>query len=286
MSAGHERLSSALHAGGDGRPGVIAYVTAGFPQRESTVELLLACQRAGCAAVEVGIPFSDPMADGPVIQHTSHLALLNGMRLPLALEQVAQAREQGLTLPVAVMTYVNPLLAVGLADFVESAAAHGVDGVIIPDLPAGEASEIASLLGAAGLAHVPLVAPTTPQERIARIVERASGFVYCVSVTGTTGARDRVGDAALALLERVRAATPLPRALGFGISRPEHVESLRGRCEAVVVGSALLQAVGAVAGGDPVAAAVGVSEGAAGAAAVHDGPADAAVRFLRPLTGV
>jgi tryptophan synthase alpha chain len=237
------RFELAFATAAASRPGIIPYVTAGFPRRDATPSLLLACERAGSLAAEVGIPFSDPLADGPTIQRTGTRALEQGMTPSLALRQVAEARAAGLRLPVAVMTYVNPILAMGVGRFAETCAANGVDGVVVPDLPAGEAPALAAELSRCALRHIPLVAPTTPFERLRRIAATASGFVYCVGVIGTTGARAQVAGQALELLSRVRSASPLPRALGFGISRPEHVAALGGRCEAVVVGSALLDAV-------------------------------------------
>lgn len=234
------------------RPGLIPYVTAGFPERGATARLLLACQRAGSLAVELGIPFSDPLADGPTIQRTGALALELGMTAELAISQVAEARSAGLEIPVAAMTYVNPVLAMGIERFSAACSEAGVDGVIVPDLPADEAAGLASTLGGHGLAHIPLVAPTTPEERLARVATTASGFVYCVSVAGTTGARERVSPQALELLARLRAVSPLPRALGFGISRAEHVAALTGHAEAVVVGSALLDSILREPARDPV----------------------------------
>jgi tryptophan synthase alpha chain len=228
---------------GRGGVAVIPYFTAGFPRRDSTASLLLAAQEAGCIAVEVGIPFSDPLADGPTIQRTGWSALQQGMTLPLAIEQTAEARSRGLRLAVAFMTYVNPVLSHGVDAFARDAAGCGADGVIVPDLPAEEAHELRAALQAQGLALIPLIAPTTPRERIARCVDGAAGFVYCVGVTGVTGARPAVAEDALRLLAAVRTVTPLPRALGFGISRPEHVRALAGHAEAAVVGSALLEAI-------------------------------------------
>ena len=245
------RFEAALPASTPPRPGVIPYLTAGFPERDDTVSLLLACQRAGSLAVEVGIPFSDPLADGPTIQRSGWRALERGMTPRLALTHVARARAAGLTLPVAVMTYINPVLAMGAEAFATACAAQGVDGVIVPDLPADEAGILASALGEHGLCHIPLVAPTTPTERVARVAATARGFVYCVGVTGTTGARESVTPEALDLLDRVRSVSRLPRALGFGISRAGHLDALAGRCEAVVVGSALLDAIQGAAGRDP-----------------------------------
>jgi tryptophan synthase alpha chain len=238
----------------DDLPGLVPYVTAGFPHRDDTPALLAAAERAGCLAAEVGIPFSDPLADGPTIQRTSQQALANGMSVARGLAAVAAARDRGLTLPVALMTYVNPVMAFGLERFCAEAAAAGAEAVIVPDLPADESAELREAADAAGLALILLVAPTTTPARLEAACRRATGFVYCVSVTGITGARDRVSQEAIDLLMRVRAVTDLPRALGFGLSRHDHLRALRGRAEAAVVGSALLDRVGS-APGDPAGAA-------------------------------
>jgi tryptophan synthase alpha chain len=237
------------------QPGLIPYVTAGYPHLESTPDLLMAAQDVGCIAVEVGIPFSDPLADGPTIQRTGHVALGNGMTLVHALEQIRAARRGGLTIPVAVMTYVNPVLSFGVEEFASEAARAGADGVIVPDLPLDEAAGMRSSMHAAGVAVIPLVAPTTTPERLARICSTAAGFVYCVSVTGVTGARTSIAAEAIALLESVGALTSLPRALGFGLSTNAHLSALRGHAEAAVVGSALLDCIGSSPDDAPGAAA-------------------------------
>jgi tryptophan synthase alpha chain len=224
-------------------PGLIPYLTAGFPRRDETPQLLKAAQDAGAMALEVGIPFSDPLADGPTIQRAGWRALQNGMTLKLAIEQVAEARMRGVTVPVALMTYLNPVLAYGISAAARDAREADVDGFILPDVPAGEADEIRDVLRTNGIALIPLVAPTTPEPRVARIVSGATGFVYCVSVTGVTGMRDAVPGEAITLLETVRRHTDLPRALGFGLSRHEHINALQGHAEAAVVGSALIDAV-------------------------------------------
>ncbi|MGO8686800.1 MAG: tryptophan synthase subunit alpha [Candidatus Dormibacteria bacterium] len=261
------RFEAAFAArGADDPPGVIPYVMAGFPGPDDTARTLLAFERAGSLAAEVGIPFSDPLADGPTIQSAGWRALEQGMTPARAIAQVAEARAAGLRLPLAVMTYVNPVLAMGAEAFATACAEAGVDGVIVPDLPAEEAAGLAATLGAHGLAHIPLVALTTPTARVARVAATAAGFVYCVGVTGTTGARDRVSPAAIDLLDRVRSVTGLPRALGFGISRPEHVAVLAGHCEAVVVASALLDAIER-GGADPGATAEAFVRGLRGAGA-------------------
>jgi tryptophan synthase alpha chain len=238
----------------DGPPGLIPYVTAGFPNRGDTPALLGAVERAGCLAAEVGIPFSDPLADGPTIQRASQQALSNGVTVAGALAAVAEARDRGLTIPVAFMTYVNPVLAFGLERFCAEAAAVGAEAVIVPDLPDDEAAQLREAADAVGLALILLVAPTTTAARLEAACRRATGFVYCVSVTGTTGARTHISQEAIDLLVRVRSVTTLPRALGFGLSRHEHMRALRGRAEAAVVGAALIDRIGA-APAAPVAAA-------------------------------
>ena len=228
-----------------GLPGLIPYVTAGFPGRDDTPALLAAAERAGCLAVEVGIPFSDPLADEPTIQRSSQQALANGMSVVGALAAVAEARSRGLSIPVIFMTYVNPVLAFGLERFCAEAAAVGAEAVIVPDLPDDEAVQLREAADAAGLALILLVAPTTTAARLEAACRRATGFVYCVGVTGTTGARAHISQEALDLLMRVKAVTSLPRALGFGLSRHEHIRALRGRAEAAVVGAALIDRIGA-----------------------------------------
>lgn len=225
-------------------PGLIPYFTAGYPRLDSLAALLLGAQRTGCIAAEVGIPFSDPLADGPTIQRTGQAALRNGMTLATALAQVRDARAAGVTIPLAVMTYINPVLSFGVGDFARAAAAAGVDGVILPDLPFDEATGTRVTMHAAGVAVIPLVAPTTTPDRLARICSTAAAFVYCVGVTGVTGARRTIADDAISLLDAVRQLTPLPRALGFGLSTHEHLTALDGHAEAAVVGSALLDGIG------------------------------------------
>ncbi|HEX3606079.1 MAG TPA: tryptophan synthase subunit alpha [Candidatus Dormibacteraeota bacterium] len=246
-----------------GPPGLIPYVTAGVPRTGDTPALLAAVERAGCLAAEVGIPFSDPLADGPTIQRASQRSLANGTTVATALAAVAEARQRGLTIPLALMTYVNPVLAFGLERFCAEAAAAGAEAVIVPDLPDDEAAQLREAADGAGLALILLVAPTTTPARLEAACHRATGFVYCVSVTGTTGARAHISQEALDLLMRVRAVTSLPRALGFGLSRHEHIRALRGRAEAAVVGAALIDRI----------------------AAAPDAPVAAAERFLHEMLG-
>jgi len=235
-------------------PGLIPYFTAGYPSIDSLGALLRCAQSEGCIAAEVGIPFSDPLADGPTIQRTGQAALANGMTLEIALRQVSDSRSAGVSIPLAVMTYINPVLTFGVEEFGRAAAAAGVDGVILPDLPLDEAADVRTAMHSAGVAVIPLVAPTTTPERLERICSTAAGFVYCVGVTGVTGARRDISEDAIALLDSVRRLTPVPRALGFGLSTPAHLIALRGHAEAAVVGSALLDAISADPG-DGVAAA-------------------------------
>ena len=238
------RFAEAVAARADAAtPGLIPYFTAGFPTLDATVPLLMAAQETGCLAAEVGIPFSDPLADGPTIQRSGTRALRNGMTLHIAVRQIREARQAGVTIPLVPMTYVNPILAYGPAAFLADVREAGADGLIVPDLPDDEAGELRDLAHAHGLALIPLVAPTTPDARLAHIAAHASGFVYCVAVTGVTGARAALAAEALQLLDRVRACTPLPRALGFGLRTHEHLERLRGHCEAAVVGSAVIDAI-------------------------------------------
>ena len=224
-------------------PGLMPYFTAGFPTVDALPDLLRAAEDSGCLAAEVGIPFSDPLADGPTIQRAGTHALRNGMTLRLAIEQTAEARARSVTLPLALMTYVNPVLAYGVEHFMRDAHEAGADGLIVPDLPSEEARDVRAAASDAGLALIPLVAPTTTTERRSVICASAAGFVYCVGVTGVTGARDRLDPAALELLDAVRELTPLPRALGFGLRTHEHLERLRGHAEAAIVGSALIAAL-------------------------------------------
>jgi len=233
-------------------PRVIAYLMAGFPKREDTAALLLAAQGAGAAMVELGLPFSDPLADGPTVQAAGQQALAGGMSTALALEQVRQARTAGLTVPLVVMTYLNPILQMGLADFCGRAAKVGVDGVLVPDLPIDEAGELSRLAASFGIAFNTMVAPTTPDSRLVAAARLSTGFLYCVSRTGVTGAGPADQSDGRDLLRRARAVAEIPLVLGFGVRRAEQVRDLTGLADAVVVGSALLEA--AAAAPDPAAA--------------------------------
>lgn len=233
------RLEERVRSAGDLK--LIPYLMAGYPDPARSIAQGLAYARAGAAAIEVGIPFSDPLADGPAVQRAGQAALEGGMTVMGALRVAAAVAEGGA--PVVLMTYVNPVLAYDPRRFAAAAASAGVAGVIIPDLPAEEAEPLAGWLRAAGLDVVFMVAPTSPDSRIASTAERSSGFIYCVTVRGVTGARADLAVGLERLLARVRSATDLPVAAGFGISRPEHLRALRGHADAAVVASALLERV-------------------------------------------
>jgi tryptophan synthase alpha chain len=240
------RLEAAVRGVGDLK--LIPYLMAGYPSRAECIAHGRAYARAGAAAIEVGVPHSDPLADGPVIQRAGQAALDAGMTMAGALEVAAAIAEEGA--PVVLMTCVNPLLAHGPTRFAVDAAQAGVAGVIVPDLPVEESDPVADPLRAAGVDTIFLVAPTSPDSRMHRIAEHSSGFVYCVTVAGVTGARSELPVRLEELLARARAATDLPVAVGFGISQPDHVRRLRGRADAAVVGSALVGRVQR--GEDPV----------------------------------
>jgi len=224
-----------------GEMGLIAYLPVGYPDPEATLRLVPALLRGGAHMVELGVPFSDPLADGATIQRATQAALERGVTPRLCLQTVAALRQQGVEAPLLLMTYYNPVLAYGVERFAAEAAAAGADGLIAVDLPWEEAGALLSACRRVGLDLVPLVAPTTSQERLQRIGREASGFIYCVSLTGVTGAREELPPELPQLLRRVRACSQLPSAVGFGISKRKHVESLRPWAEAVVVGSAIVQ---------------------------------------------
>ena len=231
----------------DGGPlGLIPYLMAGYPDRDRSVAALRSLTSLPIAALELGIPFSDPLADGPVIQRAGHEALAAGTTVAACME-IAAAVTGGP--PVVFMSYINPILSYGPDRFAADAAAAGVAGVILTDLPPEEAAGIVEPLHRRGLATIFLVAPTSSDERIELICASSSGFVYCVSLTGITGARNELPPGLPDLLGRVRARTSLPIAVGFGISRPEHMRALRGSADAAAVGTVIVNEVAA--GRDP-----------------------------------
>jgi len=226
------------------RKGFIAYITAGDPDLERTRRLVLEFGRRGVDLVELGVPFSDPLADGPVNQAAAQRALRGGATLRDVLGLVQDIREES-EMPLVFFTYFNPVYRYGLECFADRAAAVGVDGVLMLDLPLEESAEYKALMDARKMDTVFIVAPTTPEQRIRRISEYATGFVYCTSRTGVTGERERLSEALAPIVERIRRYTDKPIGVGFGISTPDHVREASRHADAVIVGSAIVRRIGA-----------------------------------------
>ena len=222
--------------------GLVAYVTAGDPDAAASAEILVALGRGGADVIEVGIPFSDPLADGPVIQRASERALAAGMNLRRALDLVRDVRAS-IDAPIVLFTYANPVVRMDARAFARTAADAGVDGVLILDYPIEESAPLREPLVDAGLDPIFLISPTTTDERIRRAAQLGRGFLYVISRLGVTGTRDALAPDAEPLVRRVRAQTDLPVALGFGISRPDHVAAACRVADAAVVGSALVQTI-------------------------------------------
>lgn len=221
-----------------GRRALVCYVTAGHPDPERSVALLQGLEDAGADVIELGVPFSEPLADGPVIQHSSHVALTHGIDLAGSLALLERAR---LRTPVVLFSYLNPILAAG-ATVLDRAAAAGAHGVLVTDLPVGADPEREGWIGRGPLDFVRLVAPTTPPVRMAEIARHGSGFVYLISRMGVTGEQEALSDALPATVARLRAATALPICVGFGIARPDQAAAVARLADGVVVGSALVRA--------------------------------------------
>ena len=271
---------AASAARGDG-PLLFPFLVAGFPTAEETPDLVRAAIRGGAAGFEIGVPFSDPLADGPVHQDAYTIALAAGATIETALDACRTARQAAPDIPVTLMGYLNPFLSYGscssddtldpgeaigdpMQPLAERAAEAGVDGVIIVDLPVDESDAAREVFAAHGISMVYLLAPTSTNERIAAVAERASGFIYLVSLTGVTGARDQVAADFKAFVGRVRALTDTPLAVGFGISRREHVVEVGKLVPAAIIGSALTTTI---------------------ASAPVDGRAQAVERYLEVVTG-
>lgn len=219
---------------------LVPYITAGHPDIERTIDLLKGLEAAGADVIEVGLPFSDPMADGPIIQASSQQALAAGMNFDRLLELTARA---GVRVPLVLFSYLNPILAAG-DDALHRAAQAGFSGVLLTDLPVGADPEREAWVGAAPLAFIRLVAPTTPQERMREIAAHGSGFVYLISRLGVTGVRDDVPPELPDTVQRLREAATLPVCVGFGVSRPEQAAAIARIADGVVVGSAVVRAAG------------------------------------------
>ncbi len=224
----------------EGRAAFVAFLTAGDPSLKRTVSATLELEAAGVDVLELGVPFSDPLADGPVIQRSSERALGRGVTLASVLEVVRRIRAKS-ELPLVLFSYLNPLLQRGLERVAGEAARIGVDGVLVTDLPPEEASAWIAAARAVELDTIFLASPTSPDERLRRVAEASRGFVYAISRTGVTGERQALSDDARPLVERLRGLTDVPVALGFGISTPEQVKQAAGAADAVVVGSALVR---------------------------------------------
>src|SRR5277367_637393 len=225
-----------------GELGIVAYITAGDPSLDATLQYVLALAEAGADVIELGVPFSDPLADGPTIQRASERALHAGTTLRGVIDLVARIRKSS-QVPLVFFSYYNPILQMGLEKFAATAAAAGADGVLVTDLTPEESAEYREILARHQLDTVFLAAPTSDDERLAKISAVSSGFLYIISRTGVTGAKDAMPDDLPSLLRRARNATTLPLAVGFGISLPGHVSMLGGLADAAVVGSALVSEI-------------------------------------------
>jgi tryptophan synthase alpha chain len=231
------------------KPAFVAFLTAGDPSLGATVEVAVALDRAGTDVLELGVPFSDPLADGPVIQRSSERALARGVTLGKVLETVPRIRERS-ELPLLLFTYYNPVLQHGLERLAREAKEAGIDGVLVTDLPPEEAGEWIAAARAADLDTVFLASPTSPPARLARVAEASRGFVYAISRTGVTGERQSLSEEARPLVARLRALTTVPVVLGFGLSTPEQVREAAAVADGVVVGSALVRFLEEHPGGD------------------------------------
>ena len=238
------------------RRGFIPFITAGDPDLQTTRDLIVELAGAGATVVELGIPFSDPMADGPVIQRASERALRHGFGIDAVLELVRDVREQT-DVPIILFSYYNPLLQFGIEKLARQAAGAGIDGVLVTDLVPEEAAECAATLRTQDLDMIFLVAPTSTDERLRMVAECASGFIYAVSRAGVTGARDETSLEAEKLVQRLRRFSDLPVAVGFGISTPEQVADVWRYADAAVVGSAIVREIEAATGSSDLVARVG-----------------------------
>lgn len=226
-----------------GRAAFVPYVMAGDPDRATALAILKGLPGVGADLIEVGFPFSDPMAEGPPIQRAAQRARAAGMTLKGTLELIAEFRQGDQTTPVVLMGYLNPLVTWGYEDFAQAAAAAGVDGLIVVDCPPEEAEQLADALDAAQVSLIRLATPTSDEVRLPVVVRRTSGFVYYVSVAGVTGVKEADADAVAPFVKRIRAASSLPVAVGFGIKTPERAAAIAKVADAVVVGSALVDEV-------------------------------------------
>jgi tryptophan synthase alpha chain len=227
----------------DGRCALVAFLTVGYPDVESTLRLVPALVEGGADIIELGVPFSDPIGDGPTVQAAGFHALQQGVTMGTCLEVVRELRSRGVTAPLILMGYYNPVIAHGVERFASDAAEAGADGAIVVDLPPEESGPLRDAFVKHDLRLIYLLSPTSTEERIRQVAEMASGFVYCVSVAGVTGARSELPADLEAFVGRVRAATNLPLAVGFGISQPEHFRAVARLADAAVIGSAIIDEI-------------------------------------------
>lgn len=240
---GQERIAAAFQSAQQTHTAALMpYYTLGYPDRATSLKVIAAIAPES-DLLELGVPFSDPIADGPTVQRSTQKSLEAGTTVAGCLDMVRELRAQGIQTPMLLMGYMNPILAYGEERFVRDAAAVGVDGFIVPDLPPEEAESLAQRADQAGLALISFLAPTSDPQRIARVLSQARGFVYMVSVTGTTGARSQIAATLPDFVRGVRAQSPVPIAVGFGISTPEHAAAVGQFADGVIVGSALINAV-------------------------------------------
>ncbi|MCA9833191.1 MAG: tryptophan synthase subunit alpha [Thermomicrobiales bacterium] len=237
------------------RTPIMPFLTVGYPDLATSERILLEMVAAGADLIEVGIPFSDPLADGATVQRTSQVSLNNGTKLHDCIELVARVRQQGVTVPLMLMGYFNPVVKYGVERYVADCGAAGVDGFIIPDLPIEESERIRSAAAEHGIDLIFMVAPTSTDDRLQQVGELGSGFVYCVAVTGVTGARENLNASLDTYLARVRTYVDLPLAIGFGIKTPEHVAHIGQVADGAVVASALIDYMDTRADDMPAAAA-------------------------------
>ncbi len=235
-----ERIASLFHGG---HAALMPYFPLGFPDAQTSLDVIMALSTAGADAFEIGLSFSDPLADGPVIQRATQTALEQGITVRQSLEMIAELRSRGVRQPFLVMGYFNPLLAHGLERFVDDAAAAGADGFIVPDLPPEEAGDLDRLCRERSLGLIYFLAPTSTDERVKLVAEKARGFIYLVSIAGVTGARAELASGLSSLVGRIRKATATPVAIGFGVSTPEQAGEVSRIADGVIVGSALVQIV-------------------------------------------
>lgn len=243
MLASTEQIKSAFdQAKAEKRPAFLPFIMAGYPDYEQTIEIALTLQEAGADLIELGFPYSDPLADGPTLQEAASTAIKEGMTFSKGLELIAEMRKRGVVIPIIAFCYFNPIYQYGLEAFVKKAQEAGANGLLVPDLPFEEADELNTICKRANFAFISLVAPTS-KARIKEIVSEADGFIYCISSLGVTGVRESFSEEIEHFLKEVRSCTPLPMAVGFGVSKREHVQFLAPHVDGIIIGSAIVRKI-------------------------------------------